>query len=118
MSEKLEPVVHLTLDEYQHLAQRTSNKGLDAHGHLMNAMLGLAGEAGECCDLAKKRYYQDGREIRDELIDELGDVMWYVAEGAAALGITLSEIAIHNVQKLQRRYPEGFDADKSLHREG
>ena len=115
--ELMEPVVKITLDEYQHMAQRTSRKDMNKYSHMMNAMLGLAGEAGECCDLVKKRFYQDNREIKDELIDELGDVMWYVAEGAAALGVTLNEIAIHNINKLMKRYPDGFDADKSLHRE-
>lgn len=107
----------MTLNEYQELAQRTSNRALDAKGHLFNGTLGLAGEAGECADLLKKHYYQDGRLFVDDLEDELGDVLWYVAETAAALGVTLEEVARHNVDKLRKRYPEGFDADRSLHRE-
>lgn len=107
----------MTLNEYQELAQRTSNRALDTKGHLLNGVLGLAGEAGECADLVKKCYFQDARPINDALIDELGDVLWYVAETAAARGVTLEEVAAHNVEKLRRRYPEGFDAEKSLHRE-
>lgn len=107
----------MTLNEYQELAQRTSNRALDTKGHLLNGVLGLAGEAGECADLVKKCYFQDARPIDDALIDELGDVLWYVAETAAARGVTLEEVAKHNVEKLRRRYPEGFDAEKSLHRE-
>ena len=107
----------MTLNEYQYLAQRTSNKELEMTEHLHNAMLGLAGEVGECCDLVKKHYYQDGREIRENLIDELSDVMWYIAEAASTLGISLEEIGHHNIQKLKKRYPEGFDAIKSLYRE-
>lgn len=107
----------LTLDGYQMQAMRTSNKELSPDAHLMNGLLGLAGETGECCDLAKKCFYQDGRDIRDNLKDELGDVLWYVAEAATAMGWTLEEIARHNVEKLKRRYPQGFEADRSLHRE-
>lgn len=107
----------MTLNEYQALAQRTSNKALDAKGHLFNGVLGLAGEAGECADLVKKCYFQDARPIDDALIDELGDVLWYVAETAKAIGLSLEEVARRNVDKLRRRYPEGFSADKSLHRE-
>lgn len=107
----------MELTEYQHLAQRTSNLALSPDEHLMNGLLGLAGETGECCDLAKKCFYQDGRDIRDSLKDELGDVMWYVAETATAMGWTLEEIARHNVEKLKRRYPAGFEAERSLHRE-
>jgi len=107
----------MTLNEYQELAQRTTIPTLDDYGHLMNGLLGLAGEAGECCDLAKKHFYQDGREIRNDLLDEVGDVMWYIAEIASAMGVTLEDIAQHNVDKLRKRYPQGFDADRSLHRE-
>lgn len=108
----------MTLNEYQELARRTSNRELDAKGHLFNGVLGLAGEAGECADLLKKHYYQDGRLFVDDLEDELGDVLWYVAETAAALGVTLEKVARRNVDKLRKRYPEGFSADRSLHREG
>ncbi len=108
----------MTLNEYQALAQRTSNKALDDKGHLFNGVLGLAGEAGECADLIKKHYFQDGRNFVDDLEDELGDVLWYVAETARALGLTLEEVAVRNVEKLKKRYPEGFEAERSLHREG
>lgn len=108
----------MELNEYQVLAQRTSNRALDGKGHLFNGVLGLAGEAGECSDLLKKHYYQDGRNFVDDLEDELGDVLWYVAETAAALGLTLEEVAVRNVEKLKKRYPEGFEAERSLHREG
>lgn len=108
----------MRLNEYQELAQRTSNLALEHKGHLLNGVLGLAGEAGECADLVKKHYFQDDRPIHDALIDELGDVLWYAAETAAAIGVTLEEVARHNVEKLRKRYPEGFDADRSLHREG
>lgn len=107
----------MTLNEYQRLAQRTSRHDLAPDSHITNGVLGLAGEAGECADLLKKHYYQDNRPFQDDLIDELGDVLWYVAETAAGLGVKLEDIAQHNVEKLKKRYPEGFDPEKSLHRE-
>ena len=107
----------MSLNEYQALAQRTSRKELTPREHLFNGVLGMAGEAGECADLLKKHYYQDGRLFVDDLKDELGDVLWYVVEAVTAMGWTLEEVAQHNVEKLKRRYPEGFDADRSLHRE-
>lgn len=106
----------MTFNEYQVLAMRTSRKDLLPNEHLHNAMLGLAGETGECCDLVKKSFYQDGRDIREKLFDELSDVLWYVAEAATAMGWDLENIAKHNVDKLRKRYPEGFDAERSLHR--
>lgn len=107
----------MTLNEYQQKAQRTSRKDISPDDHLFNAMLGLAGETGECCDLLKKCFYQDGRYIVDSMLDELGDVLWYVAEAASAMNKSLDEVAEHNIQKLMKRYPEGFDADRSLHRD-
>ena len=107
----------MTLNEYQGLAMRTSRNELTQNDHLMNGCLGLAGEAGECCDLLKKHQFQDGREIKEKMIDELGDVLWYVSEAATALGIWLDQIAEHNIEKLKKRYPEGFSAERSLHRE-
>ena len=107
----------MTLNEYQNLAQRTSNLDLSPDAHLMNGLLGLAGETGECCDLAKKCFYQDGRDIRAALKDELGDVFWSLVEAASAMGWTLEEIAQHNIDKLKARYPDGFDPEHSLHRD-
>lgn len=108
----------MTLNEYQDLAQRTSNRALDIKGHLFNGVLGLTGEAGECADLLKKHYYQDGRNFVADLEDELGDCLWYVVETATAMGLTLEDVARHNIEKLIQRYPDGFSADRSLHREG
>lgn len=107
----------MQLNEYHELALRTSRGELSSDEHLLNGCLGLAGEAGECCDLLKKRKYQDGREIKEQMIDELGDVLWYVSEAAAAIGVWLDDIAQHNIEKLQKRYPKGFDPERSLHRE-
>lgn len=107
----------MELNDYQRKAARTSSTALSQSEHLMNGCLGLAGEAGECCDLLKKASFQDGREIREKMLDELGDVLWYIAESASALGYTLEEVAVHNVSKLMVRYPKGFDAERSLHRE-
>ena len=108
----------MQLDEYQRLAQRTSRRDLSQEEHLLNAMLGLSGETGECCDLVKKSRYQDNRMIEEPLIDELGDVLWYVAEAASAIGVPLGGVAMHNIAKLRERYPDGFDPERSLHREG
>lgn len=70
--------------------------------------LGLAGEAGEVANIVKKiQRDHDGvvtPEIRGKLKDELGDVLWYISACADELGITLTEIAEFNVQKLAKRH--------------
>ena len=71
---------------------------------LTNGVLGLAGESGECCDIIKKHKYQGHELNKDDLIEELGDVLWYVAETCSGLNITLEEVAIRNLDKLHKRY--------------
>ena len=83
---------------------------------LRNAVYGLNGESGEVIDLLKKHEFQGHDLDRDKLIDEAGDVAWYLALLASALGVSLEEIMQKNVDKLKKRYPDGFDKDKSINR--
>ena len=102
--------------EYQHLAQRTANPRLSEIERIRNGCYGLCGEAGECIDVLKKHEFQ-GHELNTEkLLDELGDVLWYIAQTAVGIGTTLEEVAQHNIAKLRARYPEGFSTNKSINR--
>ena len=106
----------MTLNEYQNLAQRTASTKT-VEDKLLNGLMGLNGEAGECIDILKKRLFQ-GHDLNDEkLMYEIGDVMWYCAEVATGLGVSLDEIGQRNVAKLRVRYPKGFDSGRSVHRE-
>ena len=107
----------MTINEYQSLAMTTLNKELDRTQTLTNGVMGLCGEAGEASDIVKKHLFQGHELNREKLIDELGDVAWYIAETAYALDVKLEDVLVHNIEKLKRRYPAGFDADKSVHRE-
>jgi len=105
----------MTLDEYQQLASRTI--GTRTHtDQLSNMALGLAGEAGETADMLKKHLFHGKPLDVDEVIKELGDVMWYVAGMATAIGASLDDVAQRNVDKLRKRYPDGFSADASAAR--
>lgn len=107
----------MDMNQYQALARRTSNKNLTDGEHLINGALGLAGESGEVADLVKKAYMQGHKEIdRSMIVKELGDVLWYIAETAAAIGCDLESIAQRNIDKLRNRYPDGFDAERSMKR--
>jgi len=107
----------LTFDLYQLLALRTENKQPTQEKRLTNAGLGLAGESGEFADHIKKIYYH-GHELDEiTLAKELGDVLWYLAIAADAIGLTLEDIATGNILKLQNRYPDGFDQERSINRE-
>ena len=108
----------MTINEYQTAALRTAQTEELTHVELvMNAALGLCGESGEVADIVKKHRFQ-GHEIDIEHIaKELGDVAWYLAVGAYAIGYDLETILQMNVDKLKARYPDGFSTDRSLHRD-
>ena len=106
----------MTFDEYQALAQRTSSTKTKPD-KLLNGLMGLNGEPGECIDVLKKYYFQ-GHELDEEkLVDEISDVLWYCAELASGLEMSLDDIANHNINKLKKRYPDGFSAERSVNRE-
>ena len=110
----------MTGNEYQALAQRTARKGLNVRDKLTNGVIGMCGESGECADAVKKWLFQghSWTEMKEKLIEECGDVLWYVAETASALGLDLDEIMRLNIEKLQKRYKDGFTVEESIHREG
>lgn len=83
---------------------------------ILNGVLGLAGECGECCDIVKKNRFQGHELDKEHLLDELGDVMWYIAETCSGLGVSLEECAQYNLDKLHARYPHGFSKNDSINR--
>lgn len=84
---------------------------------VMNGVLGLAGESGECCDIVKKNRFQGHDLNKEHLVEELGDVLWYIAETASGLGVSLEEVAQYNLDKLHKRYHGNhFNKEDSIHR--
>ena len=106
----------MTINEYQKLAMTTLNPQLSQKDVLINAVMGLCGESGEAIDIVKKHLHQGHELDREKLIKELGDIAWYLAEAATALDIDLETILERNIEKLSARYPEGFSAERSIHR--
>lgn len=105
----------LTANEYQQHALRTAGEhtGKDL---LINGVMGLAGESGECIDMVKKHLFQGHPLDTTKLAKELGDVAWYLAVTAHSIGFKLEDVLQVNIDKLKARYPEGFDPEKSLYR--
>lgn len=106
----------LTANDYQREALRTESGMSKEYPRLLNGLMGLNGEAGECIDILKKHYFQGHPLDKEHLAKELGDVAWYLAVSADALGYDLNTILKMNVDKLRARYPEGFDAEHSVNR--
>lgn len=106
----------MTGNEYQKLAMRTCSIPQDRPDHRMyHAVFGLNAEAGEVAGILQKEY--QGHEFDPEhMMKELGDCLWMIAECATSMNVTLDSIMEMNIEKLRMRYPDGFDADRSLHR--
>ena len=90
----------MTPNEYQKEALRTASGMSKEYPRILNGLMGLNGEAGECIDILKKHLFQ-GHDL---------DI------SAEAIGYDLETIFQMNIDKLRARYPDGFDADHSLHR--
>ena len=113
--ERMERIMEMTGNEYQKLAERTINKDLSEHEAMYHALHGMVGEIGEIHSLYQKLY--QGHEIDEEHVKkELGDLLWFIAEYCTAMNWKMEDIMKMNIEKLKARYPEGFSADKSLHR--
>ena len=106
----------MTINEYQKLAMTTLNPALNKKDVLINGVMGLCGESGEAIDIVKKWLAQGHELDKEKLAKELGDICWYLAETATALDCDLEDIMAANIEKLQKRYPEGFDTEKSVNR--
>ncbi len=104
----------MNMNEYQKPALVTCG----SYGVPMRIMsaLGLAGESGEVCDLVKKHLFHDHELNQYAFEKELGDVLWYLAVLAHAYGLDLEQVAQTNIAKLRKRYPSGFDTERSKNR--
>lgn len=107
---------HYTPADYQKSAMRTADTKLNAKERLLEGLIGLNSEAGEALDIYKKHVFQKHDLDKEKTAFELGDALWYLTEAAVALGYSLDDIMEMNIEKLRKRYPYGFDPEKSRNR--
>ena len=105
----------MNANEYQKAALRTASM-YGSYELLLNGVLGLSGETGEVADHVKKYLFQGHDLNKHHLAEELGDICWYLAITAKGLGYDLGTIMQMNIEKLMKRYPNGFEKERSLHR--
>lgn len=105
----------MTLAEYQVLARRTQRTDITKGAKLAHAVCGITSEAGEIAGIFQKAM-QGHAVVRSELSKEIGDVLWMLSELCDVYGFDMGEVAKENIEKLKKRYPEGFDPEKSIHR--
>ena len=85
-------------------------------GGIINGLFGLSGEVGELTDMVKKWIFHEKELDEDHAKKELGDVMWYIAMICESFGWSLDEIMQMNIDKLKKRYPDGFDTERANNR--
>lgn len=92
------------LQKYQEIisTRMITKEGTDLVAH---AGLGIAAEAGEVADVIKKSQYAGNELDMQQLTEELGDTLWYLAWLANYYGYTLEELAMMNIEKLKERRP-------------
>lgn len=105
----------MTLKLYQELASRTINKKLNKNAQRKHALHGMVGEIGELHSLYQKTY-QGHKFDGEHAKKELGDLIWFIAEYCTANGWELDDICEMNIEKLMKRYPDGFETERSLKR--
>ncbi|MGD6829035.1 nucleoside triphosphate pyrophosphohydrolase family protein [Bacillus pumilus] len=116
----------MNIEKFQDLSKRTMPKQVPASlcggnveqllatTSLTNYALGLSGESGEVVDIIKKHVFHGHSLDKDKIVKELGDVMHYVAGIATLLEIELPEVLEGNIDKLKKRFPEGFSEAASI----
>lgn len=103
-------------NEYQKLAARTINPSLYSEEVEQHALHGMAGEIGEIHSLYQKAYQGHGFD-GEHVKKELGDLLWFIAEYCTAMNWELDDVMEKNIEKLSKRYPKGFETEKSVHRD-
>ena len=106
----------MNLKEYQAKASRTIDRDRCLRENLKEFALALCEEAGESASPLKKHLFHGHELNKEKLKEELGDVLWHMAAIAELNDMTLDEIAEFNIEKLENRYPEGFDKERSIKR--
>jgi len=106
----------MDFNTFQKLAQNTAGFQGQTDERLVCAVLALCGEAGELANHVKKGIWHGHGIDKEYVLEETGDLCWYLAEICSSIGIHLDNVAEFNIDKLKQRYPEGFSEEASKNR--
>ena len=108
-------IVKLVPTDYQKQARNYQDPDYGRGEKIIDAALGIASEAGEMVHIIRDAYSAKNTFItkavdkaRWELILELGDVLWYIAEMCDTLGVEIEDVMAENIRKLEKRWPDGY----------
>lgn len=102
----------ITPDYYQKVSRRTQNEELSRQDRCNHALFGLCSEVGEIHSIFQ-HVYQGKPVSKEKIIDECGDLCWFLCELLDTFHVDFSEVLQYNIDKLKARYPEGFSAERS-----
>lgn len=88
-----------------------------AHTRVMHSACGLSTEVGELWDQLKKHWFYGKPLDRVNLLEEYGDILWYLVQGINACDSTLEEVMKMNDAKLEARYQKKFSEKAALERD-
>ena len=104
----------MDFNEYQKLAIRTAPTK-DKLSLEMHSLHGMSSEVGEIHGIYQKAY-QGHAHDKHHVMSEISDLLWFIAEWCTANDYKLEDVAQYNIDKLKKRYPDGFSSERSLHR--
>ncbi|PEZ47054.1 nucleotide pyrophosphohydrolase [Priestia megaterium] len=107
----------MNVERYREAIKRTMNDDLTDREKLSMLALGIAGEAGEIVDKIKKVLFHGHTMDIPDLIKELGDLEWYLQHLKMYYEISDEKVRMENIQKLNKRYLNGFSEEASRNRE-
>lgn len=102
-------------NDYQELSRRTQSTELSLEDKRRHALFGLCSEVGEIHSIFQHEY-QGKPADKEKVIDECGDLLWFLCELCDSFFINLSDVMEYNINKLKARYPQGFDVERSERR--
>lgn len=107
----------MEIKQYEQECKRTFDVHADTIENINHAVHGIGGESGEIIEYVKKWRY-NGHDFDSYVVaEELGDLLWYIVLMSNAVGFSLEEVMEMNVRKRNKRYPEGFDTERSINRD-
>ena len=107
----------MDIGEFQRRSIRTLNNELTKEEQVANMIIGMFSEGGEIGSEIKKAFYQGHELDRKHLMEELGDLMFYVVNLATLYDLSMENILDYNIEKLKKRYKNGFTTEESINRQ-
>jgi NTP pyrophosphatase (non-canonical NTP hydrolase) len=115
----------MTIEEYQEKAMRTANHDIESISYrkdsetmikIDHALIGMVTEIGELADAIKKFEYYGQPLDRENIKEGLGDIMRYWSLAIDSMGFNVQEVLNYNIEKLSKRYPDGFNEKSASER--